>query len=148
MKKGWRYLLIFSLAINLFIVGFAATFLIGFRHLQPVVCMVRSQFGVYPLSFRKQFLAQIRENSDAWLEQAEGLTKARKELVDALRANPDDKERIEPLMAKVRDELSGMHVLSQEANRRAMLAISPEERERIHLDPEATMKCARKLLKK
>lgn len=123
-----RWLLIASVALNIFLLGFIiGDFARPIRAAQSLGALASH----YPDEIREDLRANVIADRVELREGLRAFNAVRAELFDAMREPEFDRARIEALMAQVRVETTNMQARLQAATLAAVEAASPEVRAEI-----------------
>lgn len=115
-KRSWIWtatlvLLGLSLAVNFFLIGYAAH---GLRQGAAARVLISEIAGAYPPEVRKEFRSILRENRLRTFSALRELRAARANLAAAVKASPFDEAAAKDAMAAVRTATTNLQATMQE----------------------------------
>ncbi|TJW38853.1 MAG: periplasmic heavy metal sensor [Mesorhizobium sp.] len=116
MKRSWIWtttlvLLGLSLALNFFLIGYAAH---GLRQGAAGPMLIAEMAGAYPPEVRKEFRGILRENRPRTLSALAEVRAARARLAAAEKASPFDEAAVKDAMAAVRTATTNLQATMQD----------------------------------
>ncbi|MBZ9857417.1 periplasmic heavy metal sensor [Mesorhizobium sp. CA13] len=100
-----------SIALNVFMVGYAAR---GLRNSAAAGMLIENVASIYPPEVRREFRAVMRENRPRTFAALRDLRTARAALAAAVKASPLDEPAVQAAMEKVRDATGNLQGVMQD----------------------------------
>lgn len=125
--------LVVSLALNLFVAGFAVSKFRKFGHgpVPGIERMFSAFVGGFPREIRRDVHDELEDVRPQFQEVVASLRNARTRMFELMREDPLDKDALAQAMTEVRDRTSNIQQIGHDAARRAIENASPEARAKI-----------------
>jgi len=130
-SRGWRVVLVFSLALNLLIIGALVGTSLSGRGKDNAPQRVSFEFGPLGRALDKQdrrAIGQAMRRDGARVPSRDAMKQRAGELAAALRADPFDPDQVSALMSVLQDRSRSVTASAQTAFVAHLVAMTPEKR--------------------